>query len=112
MIFDGERDQPLLRHMRDPVLDRLLRKSLEEQAAKDPDPLRRDMARDVLSGAITIQQAAGSNVYGELFARQADELAGWWDSLSEADRDRLMPRQTKRLRSLRSTADDRRREDR
>ncbi|HCT75523.1 MAG TPA: hypothetical protein DGG94_19395 [Micromonosporaceae bacterium] len=104
MIFDGERDQPLLRHMRDPVLDRFLRKSLEEQAANDPDPLRRDMARDVLSGAITLQQAANSNVYGELFARQADELADWWDSLSEKDRDRLYAEAVEAIADLDETS--------
>jgi hypothetical protein len=79
----------LLEHNTVPTVERLLRRALQEQADGDPDPLRRDMARDVLSGAVTLYQAANSSVYGELFAARADELAQWWEELSEADRDEL-----------------------
>ncbi|AVT32505.1 hypothetical protein C6361_26990 [Plantactinospora sp. BC1] len=82
-------DRPLLPNLRDPVADRLLRESLAEQARDDRDPLARDMARDVLDGNITLYQAAASSVYGEVFARRADEHTNWWHGLSEAERERL-----------------------
>jgi hypothetical protein len=82
-------ERPLLSSLRDPVEQRLLREGLEEQAKDDRDPLARDMARDVLAGNITLYQAIGSTVYGEVFAQRADEYLNWWQGLSEDERDRL-----------------------
>lgn len=82
-------DRPLLRSLRDPVEQRLLREALQEQAQDDSDPLARDMARDVLAGNITLYEAVGSSVYGEVFAQRAQEYTTWWHDLSEEDRERL-----------------------
>lgn len=82
-------DRPLLRYLRDPVEQRLLREGLEEQAKDDSDPLARDMARDVLAGNITLYQAIESSVYGELFAQRVQEYVTWWNELSESERERL-----------------------
>ncbi|MEQ4300103.1 hypothetical protein ABNF97_01710 [Plantactinospora sp. B6F1] len=82
-------DKPLLPNLRDPVLERMLREDLAEQARDDSDPLARDMARDVLAGNITLYQAVGSSVYGEVFAQRAYEHTNWWHELSDEDRERL-----------------------
>jgi hypothetical protein len=82
-------DRPLLRYLRDPVEQRLLREGLEEQAKDDSDPLARDMARDVLAGNTTLYQAIESSVYGELFAQRVQEYVTWWNELPESERERL-----------------------
>lgn len=82
-------DRPLLPNLRDPILDRLLREALAEQARDDSDPLARDMARDVLAGNVTLYQAASSSIYGEVFAQRADEHTNWWHGLSDEERERL-----------------------
>ncbi|MDW5330061.1 hypothetical protein [Plantactinospora sp. KLBMP9567] len=82
-------DRPLLRSLRDPAEQRLLREALEGQAKDDGDPLARDMARDVLAGNITLYEAVGSSVYGEVFAQRAEEHAKWWHDLPDDERERL-----------------------
>ncbi len=81
--------RPLLSSLRDPFEERRLREALEEQARDDSDPLARDMARDVLAGNVTLYEAAGSGIYGEVFARRAQEHAAWWHDLSDSERERL-----------------------
>lgn len=82
-------DRPLLRSLRDPVEQRLLRAALGEQARDNSDPLARDMARDVLAGNVSLYEAVASNVYGEVFAQRAEEYTTWWHNLSEDNRERL-----------------------
>lgn len=82
-------DRPLLRSLRDPVEERLLREALREQANDTGDPLARDMARDVLDGNVTIYEAVASSVYGEVFAQRAEDYAQWWLDLPETERERL-----------------------
>lgn len=82
-------DSPLLKSLDDPAEERLLREALRRQANDNSDPLARDMARDVLDGNVTLYEAVASSVYGEVFARRADDYLRWWHDLPEDERERL-----------------------
>lgn len=92
-----ERFFPLLD---DPQLERHMRRSLREQAGRDPDPVARDLAKDLLSGAVTLRQAADSRAYGELLSRQAQDGLDWWQSLSDEERAARMAESNAYMRGL------------
>lgn len=81
-----------------------MRRSLREQASRDPDPVARDLAKDLLSGAVTLRQAAESRAYGELLSQRAHDGIEWWQSLSEEERAARMLESNGYMRGL--TDDD------
>lgn len=86
MFVDSELDALI----HDPAIERLRQRMLREMAADESDPVARDLARDLLSGAVTLTQAAGSTAYGDFFASQAEKSVEWWQGMSESERDELL----------------------
>jgi hypothetical protein len=74
----------------DPVSERLRHRMLTEMASGDPDPLRRDLAKDLLSGSVTLTEAARSNVYGRIFDEGLKEFTDWWHGYSAQEREELL----------------------
>lgn len=87
-------------HLDDPQLERHMRRSLREQANGDPDPVARDLAKDLLCGAVTLRQAAESRVYGDLLAKQAQDNLDWWNGLSDEERAARMAESNAYMRGL------------
>lgn len=73
-----------------------MRETLREMAGDTADPLARDLARDLLSGSVTLREALGSRAYGEVFAQGLAEIerAGVipWEDRTPEERDQLRKR--------------------
>jgi hypothetical protein len=70
---------------RDPARARQLRRSLETLAERG-DPTVREMAREVLSGRLSLRDAANVPAYGEAMRQGVQEGLRAYAALSEAER--------------------------
>lgn len=71
---------------RDPARARRLRRSLELLAERGQDPAVREMAREVLSGRLSLREAANVPAYGEAMRQGMQEGLRAYAALSESER--------------------------
>src|SRR5262245_28016843 len=74
---------------REPATARVVLDGLRHTAEADPDPVLREIAREIVEGRLTARQAASYSAYGEVLSGRLDDLAARWDALSETERDEL-----------------------
>jgi hypothetical protein len=70
----------------DPAVVKVLRESLERDAVRDGDPVRAELAREILAGRMRASDVLSYSVYAEVVADGVTEYIGWVDGLSEAER--------------------------
>lgn len=70
----------------DPARARRLRRSLEALADRGSDPAVREMAREVLSGRLSLREAANVPAYGEAMRRGVQDGLRAYAAMSESER--------------------------
>jgi hypothetical protein len=70
----------------DPVKDRARHALLAKLATQATDPAAAEMARELLAGNVTPRRILGSNLYAEVLERNAASFAGWYEDLSESEK--------------------------
>ncbi|MDI9830827.1 hypothetical protein [Streptomyces sp. KAU_LT] len=86
---DGERracDEEFISMGRDPAVARLLRKQLETLADGRAGAVLAEMAKEVLSGRISLRDAVRVGPYEHELLAVADRFGRQWDEMSELDR--------------------------
>jgi hypothetical protein len=72
---------------REPSVARAILDDLRRTAESDPDPVRRELAREVVEGRLTARQVASYAAYGEVLAARLDDVVARWNTLSESERE-------------------------
>ena len=74
----------------DPDLAHTIWTNLQKVAGSaDGDPVWREMAREVVEGRLTAGQLLSYGAYQDAMAGRLDDMAGEWDAMPEAERERL-----------------------
>lgn len=95
----------------DPAQVKILRQSLEHLASGLGGDALKEMAREVLSGRMSLREAANVSAYAEQAVEQAAPLAEKWASMSDRERDELAAEGERRLAEEQRRLDDERRAD-
>ncbi|MFE1952476.1 MULTISPECIES: hypothetical protein [Streptomyces] len=70
----------------DPVRQRLLRKALETFRRGDGGPVLEEMAREVLTGRVSLREACLVPAYAEATIDRAGEFRRRWAAMSDSER--------------------------
>lgn len=98
-------DDELDRLIHDPGVERLQLRLLKAMAADGSDPLRRDLARDLLAG-VTLAEASRSSVYASIFEEGAREFMQEWEARSDQEREEWLAGAEEGLRPFLQELDD------
>lgn len=88
---------------------KILRQSLEHLASGLGGPAMKEMAQEVLSGRMSLREAADVSAYAEEAVQQSAPLAEKWASMSDSEREALAADGERRLEEERRQLDDERR---
>ncbi|MFJ3290197.1 hypothetical protein ACIPMW_33535 [Streptomyces sp. NPDC086669] len=109
---EGERracDEELISMGRDPAVARLLRKQLETLADGRAGAVLAEMAKEVLSGRISLRDAVRVRPYEHELLAAADRFGRKWDEMSELDRSQAESEGAKVLNQQQEEIDEERR---
>ncbi|PFG57185.1 hypothetical protein ATK36_0749 [Amycolatopsis sulphurea] len=84
----------------DPVQDRARRAVLVKLAASADNPVMAELARELLAGNVTPRRAVESQLYAGVLEAPAGDLAAWYGSLSESEKDAEAAKGESALRAL------------
>ncbi len=111
MRYDAEPDERVPRDLLDVAhgdrgAARLLYGSLRQVAEHAGQPELREMAREVLSGRITLRQAVQSDAYREVLSGRLGEFMAWYRNLDPQERDEQVAAVRRRVAQIREAEAD------
>ncbi|MFI6767090.1 hypothetical protein [Streptomyces sp. NPDC050355] len=91
-----------------PAEARAVKKALEMVAGGGAGDALKEMAQEVLTGRIGLQEALNVSAYTEQIAQQSDSVRERWDGMSESQREALAAAGDRHLEELQREIDEER----